>query len=325
VAEATSPSYVDLRVPAEYQNDPFRFLALVRHLYLPSVTGFADQRARELTEEILRETAPHADIALAWEGIGRTILPLVRKLYTSDQPHASFYAALAGLRMGDDVAAEVIGKFAGDASSRYRLTAIEELGRAERCVRAALILRQLLDDEDPRIRVSVYEALLTRMDPVIETTMVGGSDFALDRVPSSRDNVIYVRRTGAPRIALLGSAVECRPPVFYESAHGLLTIDAKKDADRLTLVRRSPFVNRVSPPLSASLNVAELIAMLGDDPELRSGGEVHGLAMDYSSIAQAMYELCRTRSINAKFMIQSTSVTEMFGPLTPTGRAESDL
>jgi hypothetical protein len=128
-----------------------------------------------------------------------------------------------------------------------------------------------------------------------------------------------------PRIALLGSAHQCVPPLFYESSHGLLTINADENASALTLVRRSPFAKRVSPPLAASLNVADLIAMLGDDPRAESPTEVHGLAMDYSSIAQAVFELCRTRSINAKFMLQAPSVTDMFGPLSPPGRSESEL
>lgn len=324
VAEAESPAYIELRIPRRYQHDPFRFLALLRHLYLPRAPGFTDRRTAELAKEILAEDAPHADIALAWEGIGRTALPVVQKLYTDAPPHASFYAALAGLRMGDTSAIEILGQFASDRASPYRLTAIEELGLARNVLRAARPLRELLDDPDPRIRVEAYEALLARSDRVIETRWIGGDHFALDHVPSSAGNLIYVRRTGEPRIALFGDLIQCVPPVFYRAPDGSITINAQTNDKRLTLVRKTTFGDRLSPPLAASFSVEELIGMLGDNPEVEAD-QVHGLALDYSSITRALHELCRAEAINARFMLQTHSVTEMFGPLTPTGRAESDL
>ena len=325
VAEAASRSYINLRIPPSFADDPFRFLALVRHLYLPQEQGFADKRAQDLAEEILDETAPHPDIALAWEGIGRTALPVVQELYTNPRPPARFYAALAGVRLGDDVAVEVLEQFATKADSPHRLTAIDALAHARRSTRAALVLRQLLDDRDPRIRVEAYEALLSRGDRVIESRPIGANNFALDTMPSSAENLIYVRRTGSQRVVLLGSGWRCLPPIFYQSPNRMLTVNADDDDENLTLIRRTPFSNRTSPPLPAALEVDELIAMLGGDPRVTSADEVHGLALDYSTITHALYELCRTRSINAKFMLQRTSVTEMFGPLTSTGRAESDL
>jgi hypothetical protein len=261
---------------------------------------------------------------LAWEGIGRTVLPTIQELYASEKPHASFYAALAGLRLGDDVAVDVLRTVADNTESPYRLTAIEELGRADMMPQAAYALRALLDDPDPRIRVEAYEALLARNDRLIDTHIIGENSFALDKVPSQAPNLIYVRRTGKPRIAVFGGSVRCVPPLFYRDESGSITINAEINDSNLTLIRKTPFKGRVSPPLPCDFDLGELIGMLGDDPRVK-GSAIHGLALDYSSIARALYELCRNDSINAQFMIQTTSVTEMFGPTAPTGRAETDL
>jgi len=325
VARATSPSYVELRVPDEFQEDPFHFLALVRHLYVAERPGFLEERTLKLAEEILEPDAPHADIALAWEGIGRTVLPTVQKLYTSEQPHARFYAALTGLRLGDDVAVEVLDSVARDSGSDYRLTAIEEMARARRSHRAAGALRGLLDDPDPRIRVEAYEALLAREDRVIRSEPVGENNFVLDQVPSAAGNLVYVRRTGGQRIALFGTGLRCRPPVFYRDGNEMITLSAAAGARELTVIRRTPFGNQQSPPLPAAQSLPELIHMLGDDPVPLSDSEVHGLAVDYSTLARALSELINAGAINAEFMLQTVSVQEMFGPMSTSGREESDL
>jgi len=325
VARATTPSYIELSVPPEFRDDPFHFLALVRHLFLPQRPGFVDERTRNLAEEILESGAPHADIALAWEGIGRTALPIVQKLYTHEREHARFYAAIAGLRLGDDVAVEVIAAVAQDERSTYRLTAIEEMGRARRSFRAAGALRRLLDDPDPRIRVEAYEALLARGDTLIRSEQIGNSNFVLDQVPSAAGNLIYVRRTGDQRIALLGTALTCGRPVYYRDRNEMITITASAGADRLTLIRRTPFGNQQSPPLPAEPDLPALIRMLGDDPVATSVTDVHGLALDYSTLARLLYDLCASEAINADFMMQTPSVTELFGPQNTGGREESDL
>ncbi len=323
-AEGRSWSSIDIHMPPQFENDPFRFLALVRHLYLPTAQGFADQRARDLADEIRSPNAPHPDIALAWEGIGRTALPVVQSLYDAPEPHARFYAALAGLRMGDSIAVEPLVAFVNDPDSPYRLTGIEELGRAEDSYQAGTTLRQLLNHGDPWIRIAAYEALLARSDRVISSTPVGDRSFFVDQVESTGDNLIYVRRTGEPRIALLGARIRCIPPIFYRDPNGQLTIDADDDAQELTLIRKSPFSDRTSPPLPASFDVAALISMLGDSPRQDRHGDVHGLAMDYSSIVHVLYELCRTHSINAEFLLQRATVEEMFGPVPSGARREYD-
>ncbi|NOX59020.1 MAG: hypothetical protein GXP29_09210 [Planctomycetes bacterium] len=325
VAKAESPSNINLRVPSAFRNDPFRFLSLIRHLYLPNRPGFLERRTQDLAEEIVSPSAPHADIAMAWEGIGRTVLPTVQKLYTDERAHVRFYAAITGLRLGDDVSVDVVGEFAFNGESAYRLTAIDELGNARNSYRTSVVLRRLLSDPDPRVRVEAYEALLPRHDEMIATEKIGKHNFMLDKVETPGPNIIYVRRTGAQRIALLGDGIFCMPPVFYQDPNNLITINAEEDDRKLTLIRRTRFEDRISPPLPGSLELGRLIDMLGNDPKVLRDDNIHGLALDYATITRTLFDLCESGEINASFMLQKHSTTEMFGPMSSTGRAESDL
>jgi len=325
VADGQTPAHVKLRIPREYADDPKHFLDVVRHLYLPTTPGFLDCRAAALAEEILDPDAPHMDIVLAFEGIGRTTLPLLHKLYGDARPHVSFHAGLAGMRLEDKAAIEPVAACALNPRSPYRPAAIRALAAAKTMYRPASVLRTLLDDADPRIRVMAYEGLCKSRDDAVVSTDIGGDSFRFDIVPCGGRNLIYATRTRERRIALLGGTIRCVPPVFFCDAEGTITITADQDDQKLTLLRKARFRDRVSPPIPVSLNVADLIPMLGDDPAVQNGELVSGLAIPYSLVVKALADLCRSNSINADFMLEQATITEMFGPLREGGRGESEL
>ncbi len=234
IADPTSPSFVQLTVPDKYASDPKRFIVLVQHLYLPQHAGFSGLRTQELATELVKPDAPYEDIALAWEGIGRTVLPTISKLYSHQSRAVRYCAALTGLRLGDDVAIEVVAQQARDAGSPYRFDAIAALGQAGDMSRAARPLRALLDHEDVNVRVAAYQALLERNDREIVTRQVGRDNYALDLVPSTAENLIYVKRNESRRIVVFGSGVRCRPPLFYRHPSGEITINAYQGDEALT-------------------------------------------------------------------------------------------
>ena len=51
--------------------------------------------------------ANHEELALVWEAMGKTILPMVKPLYGSSNAVAGYYAARTGLRLGDPEAMEL--------------------------------------------------------------------------------------------------------------------------------------------------------------------------------------------------------------------------
>ncbi|MCK4659076.1 MAG: flagellar basal body P-ring protein FlgI [Phycisphaerae bacterium] len=325
VADGQSPAHIKLHIPSHYAKKPKHFLELVRHLYLPTPPGFLDRRAAELAQEIISPDAPHRDIALAFEGIGRTTLALLQKLYADPHDHASFHAAVAGLQLEDPVAVGPIIAHARDLRSPYRLAAVKALAQAKDMYRTTAALRSLLDDPDPRVRVLAYEGLYTRGDKTVVSTILGKDNFVFDVVHSSAGNLVYAKRTHERRIALFGDGITCLPPLFFCDEEGLITVTADEDARQLTLLRKTPFSNRVSPPISVSLGVEDLVPMLGDDPVVKEGKLVRGLGVSYSLVVKVLADLCRTNAINADFMLEQASVPEIFGPLPKTGRGESDM
>ena len=100
---------------------------------------------------------------------------------------------------------------------------------------------------------------------------------------------------------------------------------AQANAQEFTAVRTIPARDRSSPPLPAPFELAPLVKILGSDPGVTPAGGVLGLGMDYGAVAHLLYHLCKDRVVNANFQIEEPNVSEILGPGTPQGRAESEL
>lgn len=323
-ADATSPSFVRLRVPPEFADDTTHFLGLVRHLYLSNDPSFEAQRSQMLEKEMKSPGAPHAQIALAFEGMGRDALTSLERLYGDANDAASFYAAAAGLRLDDHLAVDAMARHTLDEKCAFRYHAIRGLARATGMGGATVTLHRLLQDTDPRVQAAAYEALLFRQDRTIRSTPVGDGNFVLDQIPTDTANFVYVKRSGDRRIALFGRNIACMPPVFYMAPNGSITIDAKDGDRQLTLLRRVVATGTLSPAIPASLELPALIRLLGNQADVDHDNKVTGLGLDYSAVTLLLYHLCRDRSINASFILEVPNVAELFGPPRPTTRPESE-
>jgi hypothetical protein len=325
VADAVSPSFVALNVPDEFREDTEHFLELVRGLYISHDPQFEAARARELAQEIVGPSAPHGRIALCFEGLGRAAQPVLEDLYEHPKDYVSFHAALAGMRLGDHVAADRMGLHAEDVKGKFRFRAIEELGRAKGMASAAAGLRKLLDDRDPRVQVAAYEALIERNDRAIASHRIAGDNFWLDLVPSSSKPFVYVKRQGQRRIALFGSDIRCSPPVLYRAPDGSVTINAGPEDEALTVLRTVVTSGTTSPPIAAPFEMEKLVKLLGGAPAMDTKGSATGLGLDYAAVARALYHLCESQAVNAKFVLEQPNVAELFGVGDAEGRAESEL
>ena len=325
IADATSPSFIKLTIPGEYRRHSGHFLSLVRHLYHTRNPGLDAVRTKKLSQEILHPDAPHADIALCFEGLGRTALPMLTDLYGHTKGFVSFCAGVAGLRLGDHLASDVVAAHAANPASQYRFRAITALCEARGMAGAAAALRDLLNDPDPRVQIAAYEALVLRGDPIIDSIPIGKGNFVLTRVPSSKSNLIYAKRSTTRRIALFGDALHCTPPLFYAAPDNGITINAREDDEMMTVVRRVTSTGRTSPAIPVSYDLASLIKLLGGTAEVDGNDEMLGLGLDYGAVVRALYHLCNDRSINAKFILEQPNVADLLGPSRPVGRKESEL
>jgi|CXWL01.1.fsa_nt_gi flagellar basal body P-ring protein FlgI len=325
VADAVSPSFVQIEVPTSFRQETGRFLNLVRSLYLSRDPSFESDRARKLAEEMLRPEAPHAQIASCFEGLGRKGLPALNELYANPRDSVSFYSAAAGLRLGDHVAGDVLAVHAANPKSPFRFQAIHALGEAAAIGGTAVPLRKLLLDEDPRVQVAAYEALIRRRDPAIQSIAVGGDNFVLDVIRDSPTRFAYVKRNAERRIALFGRDLTGSPPALYRSADGGLTLSAREGDEEFTVVRTVVSRDRSSPPLPAPFELAPLLKILGSDAGMTASGGVLGLGLDYGAVVHLLYHLCQNRVVSANFQMEEPNFANVLGPGTTQGRPESDL
>ncbi|MGB0716090.1 MAG: flagellar basal body P-ring protein FlgI [Phycisphaerae bacterium] len=325
VAEAVSPSFVKIHIPREYFGDSAHFLALIRALYLSRDPHFEGLTARRLAKEIVSPTAPHKDIALAFEALGQNSIPFLRDLYTHERDHVSFHAAAAGIRLGEHLAVDVMAMHAADPDSPYRYQAIRALGVAKDIGAASMALRDLLHDPDYRVVLASYESLLVRRDSIIHSLPIGRDSFRLDIVPTASVNTIYCKRAKSPRIALFGPDLRLVPPLFYAAPDGCIMLSADQDDDAVRAVRRAKTSGRTSPELEMPVELDRFVSLCGNLAGMDLDEELTGLGLDYGTIVRALHELSLPKSVNARFVMEQPNLAEVFGPKRPTGRPESDL
>lgn len=325
-ASADSPRTITLRVPPEYRAREGRFLELVMHLPLSDSPAEIQARGKLLAAELSQPDAPHREIALSLEGIGKPAIEFVRPLYASTNRQVSFAAATTGLRLGDSAAIEVIIRHAKDVRSPMRYQAIRELGECGMPARAGLTLRELLEGDDVQVRILAYEALRL-VDPESMVRAVVGErpvNFILEVVPSQGRPMIYCRRSKAPRIALIGGdRMHCKPPLLYAEPDGPVTITAKAGDNKVAILKKDPA--RTLGPYYTPFSVAILTKFLGDDLRTGADGKLQGLGLDYGAVVGILYRLCSSKGIEADLRWEEPSTDELLGPLEPMGRPESEL
>lgn len=329
-AEALSRGHVDLRTPPKYHDDPRHFARLATHLFLYNEPSFVERKLDLLNRLIERPTAPHEDISLAWEGIGRICVRRIQRLYTHDNRSASFHAIRAGLRLRDGTALSLMGRIAADRTNPYREQAVRELA-ASGFPHAANHLSPLLDSENQQIRIAAYEALLKLGHPAIHSRRIQSVfgpnvvNFWLDTIESAAKPLIHVRRSGEPRIALFGANTECALPLYYSHPDGWVTLNASDPEDDITLFCRTRRTNQLSEPILVPPRVRDLLVALAELPVQDETGRPRGIGLPYSQVVQVIHALTEDRSIPAPLVMQAPTMTDLFGPDTLPDRPDADI
>lgn len=237
IATAKSSSYLELHIPSEYRGNYTYFLQLLMHLPYRGGAGHYTEMAKRVGKKMANPNVNPDSLALIWEAMGREVLPIIQRLYSSSDRKVQYFSARAGLRLGDrTLAGPIVLQFANAKDSPYRLLAIEELGKCAEFLQAGQTLRAMLNEEDELVRVTAYEALLKRGDfTSVERSKIDTGKFneqkpafLLDEVSSSQRYAIYATRTGQPRIALLGKNMPIKNPLFYSSSDESVMILSQK-------------------------------------------------------------------------------------------------
>ncbi len=332
-ASALSDSLVSLTIPPEFHDHPRRFVDIVAHMYMAQdVPGFTERKTAELLAALQDPHAPHKDLGLALEGLGRTIIPAIENSYTSENAAVRFYASRAGAALGDSAALVVLESIARNDQSPWQYDAISAIADHGDSMRSNTVLTNLLNTNNMRVRIAAYEGLLHVNSPALNSFSVGRK-FIVDRLVTDGPPVIYATQTGIPRIALIGKKFTLPIGSLYISADEILTVSypdpqdnatdatpaaaagfnapaaapvAKADPDPVQLYYRGPMGNQ-HVLLKSNPSLGVVIAKLGYIPDPRAGSYDANqpyIGVSYQRVLEMLDKMCKEHTLDATFMMQ---------------------
>jgi hypothetical protein len=236
VASADSDSLITLKVPPEYRNNAGEFVDLVRHMYLVQESpGFSERKATELLKALKDPEAPHRNISLALQALGRSILPdYLQPNYTNSDPRVRYWSARAGAGLSDVGGMVVLQAFAQELNSPFQkdaVAAIAQFSRGGDTDRASMTLYELLKSKNMADRVAAYQGLVSINSAAVKSYSVGRK-FWLDIINIDAPPMIYVTQSGAPRIALIGSGIKLGSGLVYVSKDNALTVSVPLEEEQ---------------------------------------------------------------------------------------------
>jgi hypothetical protein len=300
-AKAVSPGLIELRVPAEYGEQEERFISIVKALYLaetPEITGI---RVSAFLKKLAHAKDKQAS-EVALEAIGSESLKGLSTLLNSFDGEVRLRAARCMLNLGSEEGLDVLRRMAVDRRSANRIEALEAITTGANRRDAASISRRLLRDRDFVISLAAYEQLRKLDDISISRTPVAGN-FYLEQIIQTKHKVIFVSRSGQPRIVLFGAPLYCRGNIFVESADGEITLSTPTGGKYVSVMRRIP--NRPEAPpvqLKSSFKLSDIIRTLCEEPVVKEGSAVQpGLNVSYAQVIAVLKQMCQKGTVAARF------------------------
>jgi hypothetical protein len=299
-AKALSPGQVEMMLPAQYAGRKQRFISIVKatHLSLGS-----DARRRKIDELIscIAGSGDKDQAEICLEAIGKDALGPLEGLVGSADGDVRFRAARIMLNLGSDAGLDVLRSAAFDPSSRRRMEAIEAVGGSAKRSDAIAVCRRLLRDDDVTIILAAYEQL-RKMDDISINDQLIGRSFYLENITLAKKKLIFVSRSGQPRIALFGGPLFCRSNLFIQSEDGNITLNAPPGEERVTVMRKIVGKPEIPPvSLKCSYELGDIIQTLGAEPARRKPTDRVGLAVAYCDIVALLNQMVQKGAIDCQF------------------------
>ena len=316
----TSESEIVLHIPARYQEQKERFLQMANSLQLGDSPAVKERRITELTQQLIAKP-DNEDSKIALEAIGKPALDALAQFLDHPDESVRFHTASCMLSIGDNRALATLRNILLNPVSRFRMNAIEVIGRNATRTDVRAILTVALSDADIQVRLSAYELLLRMNSSVISRKIVAG-DFVVDSVMSADPKMVYVYQQKTPRIVLFGSPIYCKKDLFIQSDDGSITINAKPGDKFISVSRKHPQRHRVIGPLNAGFDISNLVQTLGELPEVKNRSrKLPGLAVSYAEILPILEKMCNNNAIPAQFIAgPETEIDPLLQDLPPISR-----
>lgn len=293
-AKAQNDSVIELNIPQPWQRDPQRLLSLISNLYVQRGSDFEAEKAAELGRLVTAQPKYASRVALAWETLGRTALPVIRRYYDHSKTPVAFAALQAGVHLGDERASEYLDALAKQSDPDVRRQAAELMVYLPDSLRAEAALRRLLSDKNNHVRIAAYEALAKHGDRrhIQSRTfyeMEGRLNFTLDVVETDRP-LIYISQASLPKI------------VIFNGYTGFTGKSIAAVWDHRLMIKstgsRNPAEVFYQPPgqiegktVSIAPALANLIVLLARDPDRHPDDPSFGLP--YTRVVNAVHQLHR--------------------------------
>jgi hypothetical protein len=318
IATGRDGASLAIRVPFEYRDRADEFIRLLQATRIDQT--MPQEWACRYTEELKRQ--PELAEPLTWclRALGEMAIRsgCVHPMYEYPEIGPRLAALEVGAKLGDARVAPYLRDLAFTGPPAIRTAAIDLMGDMVTNPQVGLALRQLLDAEELDIRVSAYEALARRGDPLIERRPVGPDanrpKFYLELVPASKP-LIYVTQQGQPRIVLFGGRVIgdnansllLNRPILVSAWNDRFMLEAESPNDTVRLFyadSRTTAPGAVPPTqMEISDKLIDLIYLMSHKPTPEDPAP--GLNMTFSEVVGALYEIQRQGGTRALFATES--------------------
>ncbi len=268
------------------------------------------------------------DVSLCWQTLGKTALPVIRNYYDHPLPYVQRAALEAGAHLGDARTVDRLAELAKSADPKIRQQAAQMLVFLPRSVLGAHVLRQLLDDDVPEVRIAAYESLADAGDPMIQRHVFGeNEDFKLilDLVPAEK-GFVYITQAEVPRIAIFNPMLGFKTSTVARLWENRFMMRVSDSDQPITAFYQKPGDPEHPRQYTFQPTVANMIFLMAHKSTLDDPTE--GLDLTYSQIVSAIYRLCQAGEIPAGFKVQLSHLARLIATVrdesNQTFRAETE-
>jgi predicted RNA binding protein with dsRBD fold (UPF0201 family) len=299
VARAVLAGRIEVTIPAKFQQHRREFISIIMAMYMTETPELTlkriDHFVRQLTSS---QDSQESEIAL--EAIGNQSLAELAGLLNASDERVRLRAARCMLSLGSDAGLPVLRQIVMNKRSAYRSEALESIFTFARPNDAANIARSLLNDDDFNVRLSAYE-LLRGLNDLAITREAIGKNFFLEQISRSEQKIIYVSRSGQPKIVLFGAPIYCNRGIFIESPDKEITINAPVDQEYVLIIRAHPNRPGVIGQMKCTFDLGDVIQRLCTEPAVEAEKGPGGLGVSCSDTIALLKQMCDKGAINAEF------------------------
>lgn len=300
-ARGESDESIEITVPPSYTNREGEFVELLKHTTISQAA--IEQAAMSVRRSVEANPAEAVAAAWRWQAMGPRALPIIVDLYDYPEELPRGAALRAGAYLDDARVIPHLIDMAQSASTDSRIEAIHLLGEMRMNPRIDVALREILNDKNIEVRLSAYEALEKRHDPMIQRIVVGRT-FFVDIVESDSP-MVYITQSGDPRIVLFGNDLDIQTPATLVAWSNRLMIKADSGDSKVEVYYRDENALEGSKTL-VERRLPEFIRFLGQETSPEHPEQ--GLGLTYAQTVGALHQIWRQGLIQADFSAEQDRI-----------------